>query len=79
MPKRTIDFVDQVNFLAPAGTLDRLIAVAYYRGEGRKFASSARDFMERGLREFVAGLSDKERKRYEEILQNVRITRNSSG
>lgn len=75
MPKKTIDFADQVNFLAPAGTLDRLIAVAYMRGEGRKFASSARDFIERGLLEYVAGLSDKDRKRYNEILQNVKITR----
>lgn len=73
MPKKTHDFPEQINFLAAEGTQARLKAVAYYRGEGGKFASSARDFLDIGYRTFIESLDPKSRKRFEEILSNVNI------
>ena len=75
MPKRTKDFPEQLNFLAGRGVTEQLLAVAYFRGEGGQYAGPARDFIATGLRLFLAGLDDKERKRFDEILSNVRITR----
>lgn len=75
MPKLELIFTDQVNFLTVRGTLDQLRAIAYFRGERGHFAGPARDFLDKGIREFVAALSPSERKRYDEILENVLIMR----
>lgn len=75
MPKKTIDFPEQINILAPAGITEKLIAIAYYRGQAGAYAGPARDFLARGIDQFIEGLSDKDRKRFNEILANVRITR----
>ena len=73
MPKTDLVYAEQINFLTVRGTQARLRAIAYFRGEGGKFASPARDFIDRGIREFIESLSDKDRKRFDEILQNVEI------
>ena len=75
MPKLQKDFPEQLNMLVGRGTVEQLIAVAYFRGEGGQYAGPARDFIARGLREFVASLDAKERARFEEILGNVKVQR----
>lgn len=75
MPKKTIDYTDKFIVLCPPGTTEALIAISYYRGEAGQYAGPIRDFVARGIREFVESLSDKDRRRYDEILANVRITR----
>lgn len=76
MPKMQINYTDQINFLAPNGTMSLLRAISYYRGSRGFYADPARDFMDRGIREFVEGLSPKDRKRFDEILENVKIMAN---
>jgi hypothetical protein len=73
VPKLELVFTDQINFLAVRGTADQLRAIAYYRGDRGRFAGPARDFLDKGIRDFVAALSPKERARYEEILASVKI------
>jgi hypothetical protein len=75
MPKRTKDFPEQLNFLAGRGVTEQLLAVAYFRGEGATYAGPARDFVATGYRLFLASLDEKERKRFDEILANVKISR----
>ena len=75
MPKLTKDFPDQLNFLTPEGTLDMLIAIAYFRGEGGKYAGPARDFIIGGIRDFQSRLSDADKRRLKEVLANVKIAR----
>jgi len=75
MAKKVLTYRDQVNFLTVEGTVTKLVAISYYRGEGGAFAGPARDMIDRGIREFIASLSPKERKRFEDIMENVRIMR----
>ena len=75
MPKLSTDFPEQINLLCPLDTQAQLIAIAYYRGEAGRYAGPARDFILSGIRDWVEALGPKERKRYEEILANVRIVR----
>lgn len=79
MPKKTTDFPEQINLLCPEDTTIMLIAIAYYRGDGGKYAGPARDFIATGIRNWIEALAPKDRKRFDEILANVKITRNLSG
>lgn len=79
MPKKSTDFPEQINILCPEDTTIQLIAIAYYRGDGGRYAGPARDFIATGIREWIEALAPKERKRFDEILANVKITRNLSG
>lgn len=74
MPKRTTDFPEQINILTEAGVTEMLIAISYFRGEAGRYAGPARDFIRRGIDEFTGGLSDRDRRRFNEILENVRLT-----
>lgn len=74
MPKKNIDYPEQVNFLARSGTLEKLIAIAYMRGENGKYAGVVRDLVSEGLERWVKTLTDADRKRYESILKTVRET-----
>ena len=74
MPKLQMVYTEQINFLTVPGTRALLIAIAFYRGEAGTYAAPARDFIDRGIREWIAGLDVKERKRFDEILDNVNIT-----
>ena len=73
MPKRTTDFPEQINILAPEGVTNTLIAISYFRGEAGRYAGPARDFIQRGIDEFVQSLNERERRRFNEILENVKI------
>ena len=74
MPKLHADYTVPLNILlGQDGTKEILIAVAYYRGQGGRFAGPARDFLRDGCERFAAGLSPKERARFDEILANVKF------
>ena len=76
MPKLTLVYKEQVNFLAEEGTLAKLKAISYFRGKGGPFSNTARDFIAKGIKDFEDSLTDKERRQYREILENVNIIRN---
>lgn len=73
MPKLKTEFPEQINFLARAGTLDQLIAIAYMRGEAGKYAGPVRDFVAEGVARWTESLSAADRKRFESILKDVRL------
>lgn len=73
MSKQVGDYPDQVNVLTEAGTLDALRAIAYYEGQGGRYAGPARRFLADGIYRFLEALSVRDRKRYDEILVNVKI------
>lgn len=76
MPKLTIDFSIPINVLIrDDGTKESLIAIAYLRGEGSSYAGPVRDALARYVSEFVGGLSPADRRRYDEILANVRTAK----
>lgn len=75
MPKLKKDFPEQINILTVAGTTENLVAIAYYRGNGGQYAAPARDFIDRGIRDFIESLSEKEKIRFNEILRNVKTVR----
>lgn len=75
MPKLTVDFSVPINVLIrDDGTKEQLIAIAYLRGEGSSYAGPVRDALARYVSAFVGGLSPADRKRFDEILSNVRTT-----
>lgn len=79
MPKKIVEYSVPLNILIrDDGTKEALIAIAYYRGmRGRRraFAGPAREALGRYVKEFEAGLSETERRRYKEILQSVKSNR----
>jgi hypothetical protein len=79
MPKLNKVYTDQLNFLAPGGTMDALVAIAFYRGDKGRYAGPARDFISKGIREFIEALPEKERRRFDDILRNVQITTHNRG
>lgn len=75
MPKMIKDFPEQINLLCSEGTRTKLIAIAYFRGEGGQYAAPARDFIFQGITNFIENLSDKDRRVFNEILENTKISR----
>lgn len=75
MPKMTVDYPKRMNILAPEGMRERLIAISYFRGDAGEFSEVARDFVEAGIQAFERGLSEKDKRRYREILENVEVAR----
>lgn len=73
MPKLNLVYTNQINFLTVEGTADMLKAISYYQGSMGHLADPARNFIDRGIREFIESLDAKERRRFDEILENVRI------
>lgn len=76
MPKLTTDFSISINVLIrDDSTKEKLIAIAYLRGEGSSYAGPVRDALARYVSEFVEGLSPADRRRFDEILSSVRTVR----
>lgn len=77
MPKKGKDKTEQITVLLnDDGTKEALTAIAYYRGDGGSYAGPVRDACAFYVREWLARLTPAERKRYNEILDNVRVKRN---
>lgn len=73
MPKTNRDFPDRLDVSVPVKLHQEMVAIAYYMGLGRIYAPIARNYCEAGVREFLGKLGEKERARFDEILQNVQI------
>ena len=75
MPKLTVDFSVPVNVLIrDDGTKEMLLAIAFFRGEGGAFAGPVRDALTAYCYDFQANLPEKDRKRFGEILESVKVT-----
>jgi len=79
MAKKKINYPDKFIVLCPIGTRLDLIAIAYHRGQKGKYAAPARDFIAKGIADYKRGLSDKDRKEFEEILASVKLTHSPLG
>ena len=73
MPKLHADFTAPLNLLVAPAMKQSLVALGYYRGAKGHFAGPTKDLIQDGLDRFIAGLSPVERKRFEEILESVRV------
>jgi len=74
MPKKGQDIEIAVSiFLRNDGTKEMLTAIAYYRGEGGSYAGPVRDACASYVREWLARLTPAERRRFDEILDNVKV------
>lgn len=73
MPKTAKEFPCTINLSTTLEIKQSLVAMGYLQGDGGKYASAARNCMTRGFRAWLAGLSDRERKEFDEILERVKI------
>lgn len=73
MAKKPLTYKDQVSFLAVDGTLQTLVSVAFYLGHKGRLGEAARYLLSLGINQFLTGLSQQERKRYNEISESVKI------
>lgn len=73
MGKLVLVYTDQINFLTVKGTAAKLRAISYFQGSKGILADPARNFIDKGIREFISKLEGKELQRFEEILANVNI------
>lgn len=71
MPKTELIYAEQINLLAIKGTHVKLRAISYHKGGKGRYADPARNFIAEGIKRFEEGLTDRERKRYQEILDNL--------
>lgn len=53
---------------------EELIAIAYFRGDAGKASGVVRDLLRQGIARFRENLSDQDLARFEEILENVRLS-----
>lgn len=74
MPKKGSDFNQQITvLLRDDGTKQILTAIAYFRGDGGSYAGPVRDACASYVREWLAKLTPAERKRFDDILDNVKV------
>lgn len=73
MPKTELIYKEQLNFLNAEGTTRKLIAISYYKNGKGRYADPARNFITDGIRRFEDGLSERDKKRYLEILANLNL------
>jgi len=73
MPKNSRDFPSTLNFGVDLQTKQELVAYGYFMGQGGEYASGARNFIQGHYRQWYGGLTDKQRKEFDEILANVKI------
>lgn len=79
MAKKKLKLSEGVSFLAVPGTLAELRAVAYFRGQKGKLGKGAREVHTRGMESFRASLSDVELRRFNEIMEAVRLQEQMAG
>ena len=75
MPKTDLIFKVPCNILlADDGTMELLVTISFHRGEGGRYAGPARDGIGQFVRAYRAGLSEREKKTFDGILETVRTT-----
>jgi len=73
MPKRPSSYADRVEAFCPTGTRDQLLAIAYHMGARGELSTPVRNFVVRGIRDYIERLDGRDKRDFEEILKNVRI------
>lgn len=77
MPKKSAkqyaNFPDRLEAFFPEGTRAKVVAIAYHMGARGEYSTPVRNFVVRGIRDYIAGLKGNDLKDFEEILQNVQI------
>lgn len=79
MPKKIIVFDTPVNIKMAKEMVEFLQAVGYWRGNGGQYADPVRDFCQQGIDQFMTGLSPADRRRFDEILESVRMAGSMKG
>jgi hypothetical protein len=73
MPKLSIDFPAQLSVQVTDLMKWQLVTIGYQTGHGKEYAGPVRNGLERAIRDYLDKLSPRERKEYDEILENVKI------
>lgn len=73
MPKTSKDFTATLNFGVDLDTKQHLTAIGYFTQAKGEYASPARNFLKRSIKDWYRNLSERDRKDFDEILANVRI------
>lgn len=73
MAKKKVHYGETVLYKAVSGTRAELLAVAYFRGHGSRYAKAARELHLRGMESFLNSLTPAERRRYDQIMESVRL------
>lgn len=74
MPKNSRDFPCTINLGVSLEMKQALVAAGYYNGEGGEISSRARNYIKRAHDTWLFSLTPAERKEYDQILANVKIT-----
>lgn len=72
MVKKTSTYTEQTNTRLTPEMVVQLVAVSFFQGRRGEYSALIRDFLTQGIARFEAGLSERDRARYDEILANVR-------
>ncbi len=73
MPKTSIDFPAQLSIQVTDAMRRQLIAIGYMTGNGGEYATPARNLLHNAIREYMEKLTPRERKDFDEILENVKL------
>lgn len=74
MPKLSKDFDTTLNFGVELELKQNLVAVGYLQQHKGEYAGAARNLLWGAYKAWLAALSPRDRKDYDEILANVRVT-----
>lgn len=74
MPKIGRDFETTLNFGVELELKQNLVAAGYLTAHKGEYASASRNFLWREFRRWLSTLSEQERRDFEEILKNVKLT-----
>lgn len=74
MPKLTSDYPTPLNILVTPAMKQTLIAVSFHQGRRGAFGAAARDMIQAGIDKYLASLGPADRKRFDEVMQNVKIS-----
>lgn len=73
MTKTGKDFETTLNFGTTLEMKQQMTAMGYFLTGKKEYSSAARNMIQRGFRAWLAGLSDKEKREFDEILERVKI------
>lgn len=72
-PKLHKDFEITLNFGHTLAMKQALTAVGYFSSSKGEYAGAARNLLERGYKSWLATLTEKERKEFDEILERCKL------
>ena len=71
MPKMHKDFPAQLSLSVPLDMRQKLQAIGYYLGNGGEYAGACRNLLNESIERFIAGLGERERINFDQMLANV--------